>query len=68
MKKSALKKIRESQLLSKTELARKANISPITLSRIEEGKPCRMETQRKILLALGINFSERSRVFEDEGR
>jgi transcriptional regulator with XRE-family HTH domain len=68
VKKSALKKIRESQLLSKTELARKANISPITLSRIEEGKPCRMETQRKILLALGINFSERSRVFEDEGR
>ncbi|MEW5910216.1 MAG: helix-turn-helix transcriptional regulator [Thermodesulfobacteriota bacterium] len=68
MRKNALKKIRESQLLSKTELARKANISPITLSRIEEGKPCRMETQRKILMALGLNFSERSKVFEDEGR
>ncbi|OGP62835.1 MAG: transcriptional regulator [Deltaproteobacteria bacterium RBG_13_49_15] len=68
MKKNALKKIRESLLLSKTELARKANISPITISRIEEGMPCRMETKRKILLALGLGVSDKNRVFEDDPR
>ncbi|MFH1102236.1 MAG: helix-turn-helix transcriptional regulator [Pseudomonadota bacterium] len=68
MKKNALKKIRESRLLSKTELARKANISSITISRIEEGMPCRMETKRKILLALGLDVSDRNKVFEDDPR
>lgn len=64
--KSRLFTIRESLLLSKSELARKANVSPITIARIEAGKPCRMETQRKILRALGFNLSDRDKVF-DEG-
>lgn len=51
MVKNSLKKIRESLLMSKSELAREANVSPITITRIEEGKPCRLETKRKILLA-----------------
>ena len=45
MSKNTLKKIRESLMMSKAELARKANISPITITRIENGMPCRMETQ-----------------------
>ncbi|MBW2671074.1 MAG: helix-turn-helix transcriptional regulator, partial [Deltaproteobacteria bacterium] len=53
MSNNTLKKIRESLMMSKAELARKANISPITITRIENGMPCRMETQRKIILALG---------------
>jgi DNA-binding XRE family transcriptional regulator len=56
MVKNSLKKIRESLLMSKSELAREANVSPITITRIEEGKPCRLETKRKILLALGTAF------------
>ena len=64
MKKNALKQIRESQLLSKSELARKAGVSVITISRIEQGYPCRIETQRKILETLGLDFSDRDRVFE----
>jgi len=58
-----LREIRESLMISKTELARKANISSITLTRIEQGKPSRMDTKRKILLALGLNISEKNKVF-----
>ena len=60
-----LKKIRESLMMSKAELARKANISPITITRIENGMPCRMETQRKIILALGYKISDKNKVFGD---
>jgi integration host factor subunit alpha len=63
MKTSALTKVRESQMLSKSELARMAEVSPITISRIEEGHKCRLDTQRKILSALGLGFSERERIF-----
>jgi len=63
MNKNSLKKIRESLLMSKAELSKKARISPLTISRIEHGKPCRMETKRKILLALGLKLSDRDKVF-----
>ena len=65
MNKNLLKKFRESLLMSKTELARKAGFSPITINRIEQGKPCRMETQRKIILALGLKVSDKNKVFGD---
>ncbi len=65
MKRNSLKKIRESFLMSKTELARKAKVSPITIARIEKGMPCRMETQRKILLALGFKLSDKNKIFGD---
>ena len=63
--KNFLKKIRESMLMSKAELAREANISPITISRIESGLPCRMDTKRKILLALGMELSEKNKIFRE---
>jgi DNA-binding XRE family transcriptional regulator len=50
-------------MISKAELARKANISAITITRIENGMPCRIETKRKILLALGLNISDKNKVF-----
>ncbi len=65
MAKNSLKKIRESRLMSKSELAREANVSPITITRIEEGKPCRMETKRKILLALGYSLSDAKKIFSE---
>jgi len=49
--------------MSKSELAREANVSPITITRIEQGMPCRMETKRKILLALGFKLSEKDKIF-----
>ncbi len=63
MRKNALKQIRESFLMSKAELARKAGVSPITIDRIEKGMDCRMETKRKILLALGYKLSDKHKVF-----
>ncbi len=65
MSKNDLKKIRESLMMSKAELSRKANISPITITRIENGMPCRMETKRKIVLALGLKISDKNKVFSD---
>jgi DNA-binding XRE family transcriptional regulator len=65
MAKNYLNKIRESLLMSKAELARKANVSPITIARIENNQPCRMETKRKILLALGYKLSEKHKIFRD---
>ena len=59
-----VKKIREEKMLSKSELARMAGISPLTLDRIEKGKDCRMATKRKILLALGLETRQRERVFK----
>ena len=59
IQKNSLKEIRESLLMSKSELSKKASISPLTISRIEQGKPCRMETKRKILLALGWTFPKK---------
>jgi DNA-binding XRE family transcriptional regulator len=63
MNKNSLKEIRETFMISKTELARRANISPLTITRIEQGKPCRMETKRKIILALGLNLMDKDKVF-----
>jgi len=63
MGKNSLKQIRESLLMSKSELAREANVSPITIARIEKGMKSRMETKRKILLALGFGLSDKKKIF-----
>jgi DNA-binding XRE family transcriptional regulator len=62
---NTVKTIREKQLMSKAELARKAGVSPLTIDRIEKGKSCRMETKRKIILALGYELSEKDKIFLD---
>jgi DNA-binding XRE family transcriptional regulator len=51
-----VKRIREAEMLGKTELARLAGVSPLTIDRIERGLPCRVVTQRQIILALGLKF------------
>ena len=63
MNKNHLKEIRESLMISKAELSRNANISPLTITRIERGETCRMETKRKIVLALGLKISDRDKIF-----
>lgn len=60
-----LKAIRESRLMSKSELARKAGVSSLTIDRIERGESCRLETMRKIILALGYSLDEKNKVFQD---
>ena len=63
MNKHLLREIRESLMISKAELARKAKISEKTITRIENGMPCRIETQRKVVFALGYNISDKDKVF-----
>ncbi|MBE0596251.1 MAG: helix-turn-helix transcriptional regulator [Desulfuromonadales bacterium] len=60
-----VREIRESLLMSKAELARKAGLSPLTIDRIERGAPCRLATIRKVLLALGLTAADRERVFPE---
>ena len=63
--KNSVKKIREAKLMSKAELSRLAGVSPVTIDRIEEGKSCRVETKRKILLALGFTLADKEKVFQE---
>ena len=58
-----VQRLREEQLLTKAELARKAGISPLTISRIESGLDCRVDTKRKIIIALGFTPSDSRKVF-----
>ena len=51
--------------MSKAELARKAGVSSLTIDRVERGEPCRLETMRKIILALGYSLEEKEKVFQD---
>ena len=53
MTETSVKAIREQRLMSKAELARVAGVSPLTIDRIEQDHPCRPETLRKLILALG---------------
>ncbi len=62
-----LKKYRENLLISKAELARRAGISPITLTRVEEGYPSRLDTKRKIIIALGLTVTDREKIFINLG-
>ncbi|MBE2253659.1 MAG: helix-turn-helix domain-containing protein [Myxococcus sp.] len=57
--------LREERLLSKAELARRAGVSVLTIDRVERGAPCRLDTKRKIILALGLKVSDKGQVFED---
>ena len=66
MAQNAVKKIREGLLMSKAELARKAGVSPLTIDRVERGMSCRMETKRKIILALGHDLSDKYKIFHKD--
>jgi DNA-binding XRE family transcriptional regulator len=62
-----VKVLREKKLMSKSELARKAGVSVVTIDRVERGEACRMETMRKIILALGYTLEDRDKVFQEQG-
>lgn len=60
-----VRKLRQTAMMSKAELARRAGVSPLTIDRVEAGCPCRMDTKRKILEALGLQPSAAKDVFPD---
>ena len=58
-----VQRFRENLMMSKAELARKAGLSTLTIDRVEAGRPCRLDTKRKVLLALNLKVSDKDRVF-----
>jgi DNA-binding XRE family transcriptional regulator len=63
MPRNNVQRIREGLMMSKAELARKAGLSTLTIDRLEAGRPCRLDTKRKVLLALGLKVSDKDKVF-----
>ncbi|MBI4829046.1 MAG: helix-turn-helix transcriptional regulator [Nitrospinae bacterium] len=61
--KNNVRKIRESKMMSKAELARKTGLSVQTIDRVEKGFYCRIDTKRKILAALDLDLEDRDGVF-----
>ena len=71
MSSNNLQRFREALMLSKAELARKAGLSSLTIDRVEAGRPCRLDTKRKILQALQLRVDDQDRVFgppQDDSR
>lgn len=66
MRRNRVRKIREELLISKSKLARKAGVAPLTIDRIERGEGCMPKTKRKIILALGYNISDKDKVFLED--
>lgn len=58
-----VRELREDHLLTQAQLARKAKVALRTIHSVEKGMNCRMDTKRKILLALGLRFEDKERVF-----
>ena len=65
-KSNSVRQIREAKMMSKAELARKADVTVQTIDRIEKGNDCRLDTKRKIILALGYKLVDRTRIFDSE--
>ena len=58
-----VRELREHKLMTQAQLARKAHAALRTIHSVEKGMNCRMDTKRKILLALGLRFEDRDLVF-----
>jgi DNA-binding XRE family transcriptional regulator len=63
MCKNRVREIRENRLMTQAQLARKAKVALRTIHSVEKGMNCRMDTKRKILIALGMRFEDKDYVF-----
>ena len=63
LRKNRVRELRENRLMTQAQLARKAKVALRTIHSVEKGMNCRMDTKRKILLALGLRFEDKDRVF-----
>ncbi len=60
-----VRELRENRLMTQAQLAKKAKVALRTIHSVEKGMNCRMDTKRKILLALGLRFEDKDQVFLD---
>ncbi len=63
-----VRELRENKLMTQAQLARKAKVALRTIHSVEKGMNCRMDTKRKILIALGKRFEEKDQVFPPVSR
>ena len=63
-----VRELRENKLMTQAQLARKAKVALRTIHSVEKGMNCRMDTKRKILLALGLSFEDKDQVFPPVNR
>ena len=64
-KRNRVRELREDRLMTQAQLARKAHVALRTIHSVEKGMNCRMDTKRKILLALGMRFEDKDQVLLD---
>lgn len=67
IRKNRVRELRENRLMTQAQLARKAKVALRTIHSVEKGMNCRMDTKRKILLALGLRFEDKDYVFPPAG-
>jgi len=60
-----LRELRENRMVGRSELARKARVSKLTIARIERGESCRKDTKTKILAALDLLPFDMGKVFHE---
>lgn len=63
VQRNRVRELRENRLMTQAQLARKAKVALRTIHSVEKGMNCRMDTKRKILLALGLRFEDKDQVF-----
>jgi DNA-binding XRE family transcriptional regulator len=63
IRRNRVRELRENRLMTQAQLARKARVALRTIHSVEKGMNCRMDTKRKILLALGMRFEDKDYVF-----
>jgi len=63
LQRNRVRELRENRLMTQAQLARKAKVALRTIHSVEKGMNCRMDTKRKILLALGLRFEDKDQVF-----
>ncbi|MDR0354885.1 MAG: helix-turn-helix domain-containing protein [Deltaproteobacteria bacterium] len=60
-----LASFREQMMISRSEFARKAGLSPQTMNKLEAGGVCRPDTVKKVLSSLGIQMDGQTFVSEE---
>ena len=63
IRRNRVRELRENRLMTQAQLARKAKVALRTIHSVEKGMNCRMDTKRKILLALSMRFEDKDHVF-----
>lgn len=63
-----VRELRQEKLMTQADLARRAKVALRTVHSVEKGMNCRLDTKRRIILALGFRFQDREYIFPSKER